>query len=218
MAPRCANANGRLDALRRWSAPQVRDGVELAYRARGRGRLPAAAAPRLAGDEADLVAQHRAAGRGRLRGDRPRPARLRRLRPRAGRLLRPRPRTPATCTRWCTTCSATTRCAAAGGDVGGVVIQDLGLRFEGFVERQCLFNTVPPAAARRVRGGRASRRRSRATSRMAADYFLRQGRDADGLAAELDTPEQAPPLHRRSSTARASGRAGRVHRATTSTS
>src|SRR5689334_19240695 len=25
------------------------------------------------------------------------------------------------------------RCAAAGGDFGGVVIQDLGLRFEGFV-------------------------------------------------------------------------------------
>ena len=25
---------------------------------------------------------------------------------------------------------------------------------------------------------------------MAADYFLRQGRDADGLAAELDTPEK----------------------------
>ena len=37
------------------------------------------------------------------------------------------------------------RCVAAGGDVGGVVIQDLGLRFEGFVVRQCMFNTVPPA-------------------------------------------------------------------------
>src|SRR5947209_7096032 len=36
------------------------------------------------------------------------------------------------------------RCAAAGGDYGGVVIQDLGLRFQGFVERQCLFNTVLP--------------------------------------------------------------------------
>ena len=36
------------------------------------------------------------------------------------------------------------RCATAGGDVGGVVAQDLALRFDGFVERQCLFNTVPP--------------------------------------------------------------------------
>ena len=36
------------------------------------------------------------------------------------------------------------RCAAAGGDLGGGVIQDLGLRFEGFVERQVLFNSVLP--------------------------------------------------------------------------
>src|SRR5438876_8660006 len=36
------------------------------------------------------------------------------------------------------------RCTAAGGDVGGGVVQDLGLRFDGFVERQCLFNTVLP--------------------------------------------------------------------------
>src|SRR4051795_7635562 len=35
-------------------------------------------------------------------------------------------------------------CAAVGGDVGGVVIQDLGLRFPGFLVRQWLFNTVPP--------------------------------------------------------------------------
>src|SRR5439155_12993417 len=28
------------------------------------------------------------------------------------------------------------RCAACGGDIGGAVIQDLDLRFEGFVERQ----------------------------------------------------------------------------------
>src|SRR5438105_11217694 len=36
------------------------------------------------------------------------------------------------------------RCAACGGDLGGGAIQDLGLRFEGFVQRQCLFNTVLP--------------------------------------------------------------------------
>jgi pimeloyl-ACP methyl ester carboxylesterase len=81
------------------------------------------------------------------------------------------------------------RCAAAGGDLGGGVVQDLGLRFEGFVERQVLFNSIlpllpeayaeagiPPGPPREVR--------------MAADYYLRQGQDADGLAAELDTPEK----------------------------
>ena len=36
------------------------------------------------------------------------------------------------------------RCATAGGDMGGVVAQHLALRFEGFVARQCLFNTIPP--------------------------------------------------------------------------
>ena len=58
-------------------------------RAPGSGRLSASARPRLAGDQADLVAQHRAARPGRLRGDRPGPSRLRGLRPRSRRLLRP---------------------------------------------------------------------------------------------------------------------------------
>ena len=78
-------------------------------------------------------------------------------------------------------------CVAAAGDLGGVVVQDLGLRFPGFVVRQCLFNTVlpmlddayaaagiPPDPPRRLRPE--------------ADYFVRQATDADGLAAELDTP------------------------------
>jgi pimeloyl-ACP methyl ester carboxylesterase len=81
------------------------------------------------------------------------------------------------------------RCAAAGGDLGGGVIQDLGLRFEGLVERQVLFNCILPllgeayaAAARPPAPPREQR--------MAADYFVRQGREADTLAAELDTPER----------------------------
>src|SRR5437763_12385618 len=37
-----------------------------------------------------------------------------------------------------------TSCAACGGDLGGGVIQDLGLRFPGLVERQVLFNCVLP--------------------------------------------------------------------------
>jgi pimeloyl-ACP methyl ester carboxylesterase len=81
------------------------------------------------------------------------------------------------------------RCVAAGGDVGGVVIQDLGLRFPGFVVRQCLFNTVPPALKEGYEEAGIGPGIPRVT-RMAADYFLRQGNDADGLAAELDTPDK----------------------------
>jgi pimeloyl-ACP methyl ester carboxylesterase len=81
------------------------------------------------------------------------------------------------------------RCATAGGDYGGVVIQDLALRFEGFVVRQCLFNTIcpllPDAYAAAGIAAEPPRR-----SRMAADYFMRQGSDADRLAAELDTPDK----------------------------
>src|SRR3954449_4200386 len=79
------------------------------------------------------------------------------------------------------------RCAAAGGDVGGVVIQDLGLRFEGFVQRQCLFNTVLPLLPDDYERAGLEPRISRET-RAAADYFVRQGREADELAGELDTP------------------------------
>ena len=32
------------------------------------------------------------------------------------------------------------------GDLGGVVAQDLSLRFEGLVERLVLFNTIPAGA------------------------------------------------------------------------
>ena len=81
------------------------------------------------------------------------------------------------------------RCAAAGGDLGGGVIQDLGLRFEGFVERQVLFNSVLPLLGEAYERAGIASAPSREL-RMAADYFIRQGRDADALAAELATPEQ----------------------------
>ncbi len=81
------------------------------------------------------------------------------------------------------------RCATAGGDLGGGVIQDLGLRFEGFVERQLLFNSVLPLLGEAYESaGIAAAPPSEL--RMAADYFVRQGREADALAAELDTPER----------------------------
>lgn len=80
-------------------------------------------------------------------------------------------------------------CATVGGDWGGVVAQELGLRYERFVERQCLFNTVLPALRDEYQaaGLQPPPKRER---RARADYFLRQGRDADGLAAELDTPQR----------------------------
>ncbi len=80
-------------------------------------------------------------------------------------------------------------CAAAGGDLGGGVIQDLGLRFEGFVERQILFNCILPLlpGAYEAAGLPAA---PTAEVRAAADYFARQGREADALAGELDTPER----------------------------
>jgi pimeloyl-ACP methyl ester carboxylesterase len=81
------------------------------------------------------------------------------------------------------------RCAAAGGDLGGGVIQDLGLRFPGFVVRQCLFNTIlPPLREAYAAAGLAPHTPRRV--RMAADYYVRQARDADALAAELDTSEK----------------------------
>jgi pimeloyl-ACP methyl ester carboxylesterase len=75
------------------------------------------------------------------------------------------------------------RCVACGGDFGGVVAQDLSLRFQSLVERLILFNTIPPVLPE-------SPREVPREVRMAADYFMRQGTDADGLAAELDSPEK----------------------------
>jgi pimeloyl-ACP methyl ester carboxylesterase len=81
------------------------------------------------------------------------------------------------------------RCATAGGDLGGAAIQDLSLRFDGFVERQCLFNTVLPLIPDEYKRAGIPNEVPRET-RMAADYFIRQGRKADELAAELDTDDK----------------------------
>lgn len=81
------------------------------------------------------------------------------------------------------------RCVAIGGDLGGGVIQDLGLRFPGFVVRQVLFNTILPL----LPDAYAEAGIDTTTSpevRQAADYYRRQGTDADALAAELDTAER----------------------------
>src|SRR3954447_8930493 len=69
------------------------------------------------------------------------------------------------------------------GDLGGPVIQDLSLRFPGFVSRMVLFNSPLPYDKAAMAGMRTR------PAAEAADYFLRQGTAPDGLAAELTTPE-----------------------------
>jgi pimeloyl-ACP methyl ester carboxylesterase len=75
------------------------------------------------------------------------------------------------------------RVTVCAGDLGGVVAQDMSLRFDGLVDRLGLFNTIPPLLA-------DGPPRLTPEARMAADYFARQSKDADGLAAELDTPDR----------------------------
>lgn len=76
------------------------------------------------------------------------------------------------------------RVVAVGGDLGGPVIQDLSLRFPGFVDRLVLFNSPLPFLKERMAGLRTR------PPRESMDYFLRQGTDADALAAELSTPDR----------------------------
>ncbi|CAN5824451.1 alpha/beta hydrolase [soil metagenome] len=76
------------------------------------------------------------------------------------------------------------RAVLAGGDLGGPVVQDLALRFPGFAERLVLFNSPLSYDKRRMAGLRSR------PAREASDYFLRQGTDADALAAELVTADQ----------------------------
>ncbi len=78
-------------------------------------------------------------------------------------------------------------CVVVGGDLGGVVLYDLALRYPGFAERCCFFNTIVPLRPELFEAAGIPPEPPRET-RLTADYFLRQGTDADGLLAELDTP------------------------------
>jgi pimeloyl-ACP methyl ester carboxylesterase len=75
------------------------------------------------------------------------------------------------------------RVVAVGGDLGGPVVSDLALRFPDLVTRLVVFNAPLPYDATGMTGMRTR------PAAEAADYFLRQGTDADALAAELTTPE-----------------------------
>jgi pimeloyl-ACP methyl ester carboxylesterase len=70
-----------------------------------------------------------------------------------------------------------------GGDLGGPVIQDMALRYPDFVDRMVLFNSPLPYDKERMAGMEGTR-----APRESADYFVRQGTDADRLAQELSTP------------------------------
>jgi len=73
------------------------------------------------------------------------------------------------------------RVVLVGGDLGGAVIQDFSLRFPERVERLAIFNSPLPYLKEQMAGMRTR------PAVEASDYFLRQGIDADALAAELDT-------------------------------
>jgi pimeloyl-ACP methyl ester carboxylesterase len=79
------------------------------------------------------------------------------------------------------------RCVAVGGDVGGPVVYDLSLRYPGFVDRMCYFNTLPPSLDE-LYAEAGIPPDGPHHERPTADYFVRQGADADDLLAELDNP------------------------------
>lgn len=80
------------------------------------------------------------------------------------------------------------RCVVSAGDLGGVVAQDLSLRFEGLVDRMVLFNTIAPFLPAEYEA--AGLGAAPPVNPQSSDYFARQSKDADGLAAELDSPER----------------------------
>jgi len=82
------------------------------------------------------------------------------------------------------------RVVTCGGDLGGVVAQELALRFEGLVERQVLFNTIPPVGLREAYEAAGVPSRPDARTLQASDYFFRQANYADVVARELDTPDK----------------------------
>lgn len=73
------------------------------------------------------------------------------------------------------------RVVLMGGDLGGPTIQEIALRWPDWVDRMVLFNSPLPYDKERMAG-----LDTRATKET-LDYYVRQGTDADGLMAELDT-------------------------------
>ena len=77
-------------------------------------------------------------------------------------------------------------CAVVASDVGGVVATDLVHRYPGFVERMCIFNTVPPwAMDAYAEAGLDFATFSGFSDGPTADYRELQGARPDELAAML---------------------------------
>jgi pimeloyl-ACP methyl ester carboxylesterase len=76
----------------------------------------------------------------------------------------------------------------AAGDVGGVVMLDMDVRFPGFVRRQCFFNSVAPSLPA-VYAAAGLPPAQLDDSHPTGDYRIKQGRDGDSFAAQLNTPE-----------------------------
>jgi pimeloyl-ACP methyl ester carboxylesterase len=82
-----------------------------------------------------------------------------------------------------------TSCLVAASDVGGVVSVDLLHRFPGFVERFCVFNTIPPMAVDYPGAGLDPAGSGLDELDPTGDYRELQGARPDELAAMLTTPE-----------------------------
>ena len=75
-------------------------------------------------------------------------------------------------------------CVPVGGDLGGAIIQDFARRFPERVARMVIFNSPLPYLRDKMSGLRTR------PALEASDYFVRQGNDANALAAELESPEE----------------------------
>jgi pimeloyl-ACP methyl ester carboxylesterase len=81
------------------------------------------------------------------------------------------------------------RWVVAGGDLGGPVGLELALRERSLVDRMALFNSPLPRLDDELMEAPDGTALQALPPVEALDYFMRQGRDADGLAGELSTPE-----------------------------
>ena len=78
----------------------------------------------------------------------------------------------------------------APDDFYDVVAQELAARFDEFVVRQVLFNTIPPVGLGDAYEAAGVPVKPDARARPASDYFFRQANYADVVASELDTPDK----------------------------
>ena len=86
--------------------------------------------------------------------------------------------------------SATSRVVTCGGDLGGVVAQELARGSTASSSRQVLFNTIPPVGLGDAYEAAGVPVDPTPRTRMAADYFFRQANYADVVAASSTRPDK----------------------------